>query len=290
MTCNGNSSEFCGGPNRLNVYDRSSAATVTLSSTATSTSATAEPTVINGWTSVGCYTDAVGARTLAVAQFLAGAMTVDACTSACAAGGYSLAGVEYGGECFCDSQLRNGGGPAPDGDAQCNMPCNGNAAQMCGGPGRLNLYSAGPAPSGTVSSSTTTSATPTPTVTDLPAGWSYAGCYVDNAAGRIMINQRPDSASLTVESCAATCFGLGYSVAGMQYASQCFCDDFIRNGAALAAADSECGMACSGNAAEKCGGPSRMSIYANGTLAVYQPPTTQITDLPGNWQYEGCLK
>jgi hypothetical protein len=33
--------------------------------------------------------------------------------------------IQYGGECYCGNAL-NGGGPAPDGDAQCNMPCNGN--------------------------------------------------------------------------------------------------------------------------------------------------------------------
>lgn len=34
----------------------------------------------------------------------------------------------------------NGNGPAPDGNAQCNMACNGNAAEMCGGPNRLTVY------------------------------------------------------------------------------------------------------------------------------------------------------
>lgn len=40
----------------------------------------------------------------------------------------------------CGNALQNGGGPAPDGSVQCNMNCNGNAAQICGGPNRLSLY------------------------------------------------------------------------------------------------------------------------------------------------------
>ena len=40
----------------------------------------------------------------------------------------------------CDNQLENGGGPAPDGGAGCNMACSGNAAETCGGSDRLDLY------------------------------------------------------------------------------------------------------------------------------------------------------
>lgn len=34
----------------------------------------------------------------------------------------------------------NGGGPAPDGNAQCNMACSGNAGEICGGPNRLTIF------------------------------------------------------------------------------------------------------------------------------------------------------
>jgi len=43
----------------------------------------------------------------------------------------------------CENSLMNGGGPAPDGNLQCNMACKGNAAEMCGGPNRLDLYTYG---------------------------------------------------------------------------------------------------------------------------------------------------
>lgn len=57
----------------------------------------------------------------------------------------------------CGNSVENGGGPAPDGDAHCNMKCNGNSSESCGGPNRLDVYSS------TSSPSTTSSSTPTGT-------------------------------------------------------------------------------------------------------------------------------
>jgi hypothetical protein len=100
--------------------------------------------------------------------------------------------------------------------------------------------------------------------------------------------QQPDNSTLTIESCVQTCIGLGYSVAGAEYSTQCFCDNFIRNGANLTA-DTDCSMTCSGNSSEFCGAGNRLSVYSNATLQVYRPPTVQQTGLPGNWTYQGCL-
>lgn len=43
----------------------------------------------------------------------------------------------------CDNSLMNGGTIAPDGNAQCNMACANNAAEICGGANRLDVYSYG---------------------------------------------------------------------------------------------------------------------------------------------------
>jgi WSC domain len=272
MICNGNSSEYCGGPNRLNMYTTKSAPTA--------------------WTALGCYTDSVAARTLTTAEY-PGTMTVELCTSACKSAGYIYAGVEYGGECYCGNSFSNGGGPAPDGSAGCNMACAGNAQETCGGSNRLNVFQYGggssttTTPASSAAASTSTSVG-TGSATGLPKGWAYQGCYIDGANGRIMNTQEPDSNSNTIEVCVNTCVGLGYSVAGMEYGVQCFCDNFIRNGASLTA-DTDCNMACAGNSAEKCGAGNRMSIYSNATLQVYQPPAPQKTGLNGSWVYQGCL-
>jgi WSC domain len=105
-----------------------------------------------------------------------------------------------------------------------------------------------------------------------------------------MNNEQPDNSALTIESCIATCTNLGYQVAGLEYADQCFCDDELRNGAVLAASDSTCSMACSGSSAEVCGGPNLVSVYSSGNFTAYPVPTIQKTGLPGQWQYQGCLQ
>ncbi|KAI4197801.1 MAG: hypothetical protein LQ350_005706 [Teloschistes chrysophthalmus] len=123
----------------------------------------------------------------------------------------------------------------------------------------------------------------------LPTGWTYQGCYVDNLNGRILGNRQADNTALTVEKCIATCAGLGYSVAGMEYSSECYCDNYLINGGTKASADSQCSNTCSGNSAEQCGGANRMSVYAKGTLVVRQAPGPQKTGLPGSWAYQGCI-
>jgi Glyoxal oxidase N-terminus/WSC domain len=261
MGCTGAPTTQCGGPNRLTVFWNGQAPPMGLF----------ENTGVNGWTQLGCYTDhGVANRSLTTIMPTPGgqsALTVERCTAACQNAGFTLAGVEYGSECFCGNKIEGGGAPAPDGSAGCNMPCNGNRTEICGGPNRLNVYGYKRA---------------------LANGFDYKGCYIDQVQGRILSYQQPDSTTLTIEGCISTCRGLGYAVAGMQYSSQCFCDNFLYNGAALTA-DTDCNMPCSGNPNQICGAGARMTIYSNATLKIYQPPAVQKTNLPGNWEYKGCL-
>ena len=169
------------------------------------------------------------------------------------------------------------------------MLCNGNASEFCGGSGFLDVYKFNGT---TVSSSTTTSirSDPTGTSSVLPTGWTYQGCWVDGANGRILNTQQPDSQTNTIESCVQNCTAAGYTIAGMEYSVQCFCDNFIENGGVLAAADTDCNTACSGDSSEICGGGNRLSIYSTGTPSVKPIPGPQKTGLPGSWAYKGCLQ
>lgn len=191
-------------------------------------------------------------------------MTVALCTAACKAQSYSYAGLEYAAECYCGNSIGGTNGPAPDGLKGCNMPCNGNASEYCGGPNRLDMYKAG-GTGGTSPPPAQTTAKPpaatSGTATALPSGWTYKGCYVDNANGRILSNQQPDSSTLTVEKCVASCVAAGYVVAGMEYGSQCFCGNGIANGGVLASSDTQCSMQCSGNSKETCG--AGVSIFSH---------------------------
>ncbi|RYF49565.1 MAG: hypothetical protein EOO38_07610, partial [Cytophagaceae bacterium] len=229
-------------------------------------------------------------RTLSVGMGVDGAVTNTKCKNACLAAGYRLAGTEYSGECYCDNQLRFSGGPAPDGEAQCNMNCNGNQTEICGGPNRLTFfeYYTGEVQATPTSGMSTALSTAPPAPTGLPSGFEYKGCYVDGPGFRIMNFQQPDEQSMTVASCASKCAAAGYEIAGMEYSYQCFCDNIVRMGGSLASSDSECNTNCAGNAAQKCGGPSRLSIYSSQTpLKIIQAPkpVQNVSD----WKYQGCI-
>ena len=211
---------------------------------------------------------------------------------------------------YCDNSAQNGGGPAADGNTGCSMQCQGDSNEICGGPDRLSVWEhnltglASTSPSSTtgIGGATATNGSgngngggatsPTPSnavnaTAILP--WKYQGCYTDNSPnGRTLKNQQPDNKTLTVESCIAMCTSLGYTIAGMEYSDQCFCDNYIRNSPSLVS-DAKCSMGCAGNSGEMCGAGSILSVYSNGTMTDYLNPTPQNSSLPGSWKYQGCL-
>ncbi|KAL8719798.1 MAG: hypothetical protein Q9225_003233 [Loekoesia sp. 1 TL-2023] len=197
------------------------------------------------------------------------------------------------------------------------MACKGNTTEYCGGSNRLNVYqfgtvsttssasqsststssnsqsasqtsSSSTAATSSTSTASSSSSSASSSATGLPSGWKYKGCYVDNVNGRILLNGQPASSTQTVEKCVAACQAAGYSVAGLEYSTECFCGNALVNGPAPAA-ESQCSMNCGGDPTEKCGGGSRMSVYYTGDLIIYPVATIQKTDLPGKWEYKGCI-
>jgi len=173
------------------------------------------------------------------------------------------------------------------------MPCSGNNTENCGSGDRLTMWgfgsangTAGSEPVPTTPVAPGVPAGPAPTQPgNLPANWTYAGCYLDNVNGRILPNQLPESANLTAANCINECTAQGYKVAGTQYSTQCFCANALYGGAAITE-ESQCSMACSGNSFEKCGAGNRMSVYSTGNVTAYAPP--KAANVSGNWTYVGC--
>lgn len=196
---------------------------------------------------------------------------------------------------YCGNTLSAGSVAQPTNN-DCSFVCTGNPYEYCGAGSRLEMYRNGAAPTApSVSSggsSTSSSAATLPTVNPgTPIqGFTYQGCFIDGVNGRILSNQQPDNQALTQESCVAACAAAGYSIAGMEYSVQCFCDNVVYNGGALAPVQADCNDPCSGNKNEMCGGGGRMSLYSTGTPKVYLPPSVQKTGLPTSWTYSGCLQ
>lgn len=125
------------------------------------------------------------------------------------------------------------------------MPCQGNATEFCGGPNRLNVYNftgvltVPPTPPAGGGGGAAPAGPPPPPVTaGLPTDWKYFGCYVyvdsnlmkfsathikcsDDAFGRVLADELPDNANLTVEDCVNSCNAANFTVAGMEFAVQC---------------------------------------------------------------------
>jgi hypothetical protein len=143
MPCSGDSTTICGGPDALQIYQNPSVtAAAAAAPAATSSAAASGPSTVassGGLTSQGCIQEVSG-RALRGTSMTSASMTIDMCVAYCTSNGYSMAGVEYAQECYCDNSLQ-GGASTSLVSGQCNMPCAGNANTICGGPNAINLYS-----------------------------------------------------------------------------------------------------------------------------------------------------
>lgn len=332
MPCSGDADQPCGAGDRLTVFKGPAVPGPEV------------PPTIPGWTYLGCIEEGSTGRVLTTQVWLSGgasSMTNQLCVAACEANGFTLAGTEYAGECFCGNEYDNGGGELADG---CTMACHGNKTQTCGGSNRLDAWTLGgespvssdsPSPvdsstaiSSSVASSLTTvisgSATSSssdetstssadvteststagetesttaavsstssdvPSVSGLPSGWEYKGCYID-PPGRAMDGAPGSpSSSNTPEKCIATCISNGFTIAGMEYSEECYCGNALNNGAKKTD-ESDCNMACSGDNTQMCGAGNRLSLYSKGDFTVFPVPVVKDTDLPGSWEYKGCV-
>jgi hypothetical protein len=108
--CTGDKTETCGATDYISVYQDP-------------TYPVEDYSTIADYNPLGCYTDlTTEGRTLEwqQTQVDASSLTVESCLFACKDGGYPLAGVEYGQECWCGVVLGNGTSQVDS--SQCNMP------------------------------------------------------------------------------------------------------------------------------------------------------------------------
>ncbi|KAK7691709.1 hypothetical protein QCA50_005109 [Cerrena zonata] len=192
-------------------------------------------------------------------------LTIEDCIASCSSQGFTLAGAEFGVQCFCGNTLVNGAtvGQAAD----CNMNCIGNPNETCGGPNRLSVY--------TSTGNVVVFPVPTPQNTSLPNGWAYQGCLQDTNA-RVFPNQLDWVTNNTVVDCINQCQTFGFPAAGLEFGSQCFCGDVsdAQNNSPGLAPEIDCSIPCSGDPAHLCGGPDLLSYYAfNGSLDVWHTPS-----------------
>lgn len=185
--------------------------------------------------------------------------------------GFQYAGIEYGGECFCDNTLAGSAAPA----GECSMGCSGDKTQPCGGSWRMNVFKVATA---------APAATSAAAASGLPAGWTNSGCNADKPSNRVINGLRLTANNMTWSSCVSQCASRGYWYAGVEYGSECYCGF----AATLSPAEqSSCNMKCSGDSSINCGGPDRIQVFYNAEAEA--KGKSSASSLPGNWKSYGCV-
>ncbi|KAF2721938.1 WSC-domain-containing protein [Polychaeton citri CBS 116435] len=124
--------------------------------------------------------------------------------------------------------------------------------------------------------------------------WAYAGCAADNIGGRTFPAEMTWSFDMTVEYCVKHCKSKGYSLAGLEYADQCYCDNEYHgtNTAPNATILGNCWQPCAGDSSQICGGSAAMSVYkscSDGSCdnAVYVNPSGSLDVFSGSGSSSG---
>ncbi|ORY86869.1 WSC domain-domain-containing protein [Protomyces lactucae-debilis] len=286
-TCNAAPSQFCGGDNAIQVYRLSSGSAASPTGGAGSgsggaggvipTTAAAAPAsgvkaiplvVANGAnapaTFTGCYQDSTNARSLPVKADDVG--SVEQCVAACSSLGYALAGVEYTTECFCGNAIT-----APQIDtARCQQyQCKAAANEYCGGDNAIQVYRLSAGPTAPATTAAPAGAAPTSPVAvsgaTIPlittSGATFKACYLDNTGARALRNRLADvNDAQPINTCATMCKSAGYSLAGLEYGHECWCDNSINNGQTITS-NNDCSQKCDGNGQQFCGNADRVQVY-----------------------------
>ncbi|KAF2786774.1 WSC-domain-containing protein [Melanomma pulvis-pyrius CBS 109.77] len=216
----------------------------------------------------GCYQDSVFSRSLPFqADLDFNNATVEQCTAYCKGNNYRYAGLQYHGQCFCGASVSSASAP----EVECNLPCNGDNHQACGGEDRLSIYQ-------------------DPTFPDADAigvssDYLSIGCFTEGTSGRSLDYSQWDYlnvSSMTTETCLNACGAKGYPFAGTEFGRECYCGVVLGNGTAVTSTD-KCATACTGNSTQFCGGPDHLSLYVAKTLESTdpcEPPELSSTSSP----------
>ncbi|KAI0120937.1 WSC domain-containing protein [Xylariales sp. AK1849] len=95
--------------------------------------------------------------------------------------------------------------------------------------------------------------------------WKYLGCAKDgNGMTRTLDGTQQDKPDMTVDSCIKFCDARGFSYAGTEYKTQCFCGNTIAEDRVAANGTlGQCDFKCGGDGKQICGGYGWISVYQN---------------------------
>jgi hypothetical protein len=120
------------------VKPTTTSSSATISSTTSTVSLAPSPTA---WKSIGCYAQNPNRSILELNMNPNGdaSLSVSKCKNSCYRGAYIFAGMQEGNQCWCSNYVA---GEWAKNQPDCNMPCTGNQAEICGGNGVVNVFEA----------------------------------------------------------------------------------------------------------------------------------------------------
>ncbi|KAJ0324077.1 hypothetical protein Brms1b_001324 [Colletotrichum noveboracense] len=295
MPCSGDSTQYCGAGNRIELY--STTATRTSSSTASATATLAHISAVGQYSLVGCQTEATNGRALQATSTAADDMTLEKCATFCS--GYTYFGTEYGRESTVAAYNLTGCWTEGNGVralSQNSYASHDNmtleiCAAFCSGYKYFGTEYGGECYCGNFLASSSSSAPLSdcsmtctgnqyeycgagnrltlytnnndkvtgPSQPATAGVYSFLGCRTEPAqGGRALSAKATASDKMTNEVCASFCDGFAYF--GTEYSGECYCGSALPD-TSIVAPVSECNMLCSGSSTEYCGSGNRLSVY-----------------------------
>jgi hypothetical protein len=94
-------------------------------------------------------------------------------------------------------------------------------------------------------------------------GWEYVGCATDEYFERTLTGASTSSDSMTIKTCVDFCGSKGLSLAGLEYARECYCgnDYSSTDRAPKTSVLGACIQPCAGDENEICGAAGALSMY-----------------------------
>ncbi|KAG5926899.1 hypothetical protein E4U53_002961 [Claviceps sorghi] len=93
---------------------------------------------VEGFQYAGCFKDASIRVLSGKTRPDLGRISNKNCVAYCKGAGFTLAGTEYGGQCYCGNELM---GSEKIDESACHIACEGDGADVCGGSWALSVYS-----------------------------------------------------------------------------------------------------------------------------------------------------
>ncbi|KAK4969922.1 hypothetical protein LTR66_011603 [Elasticomyces elasticus] len=222
--CGGNTTEYCGGGSKLNLYQLNAA--VVSSSSSVSASASTTSSAVTSSSTVSSST--ISSSTVSSSDTVSSSGTVTSGATPSSAVPSSVSSTTASSSASTTASLST------------------------------TSTTVSSSPASTTVSSSSASVTPRgPSVLPSVGSFVSIGCYNESAAGRTINAKTFANDSMTVEACGAFCAGFTYM--GVEYARECYCGNAMRAGSGPAS--SGCTMVCKGNKYEYCGGSNRLNMY-----------------------------